>query len=315
MKTILFCSMLTLSAVPLAVAAEEASSNFSWGELILQPRIYAGYADYKLKSSSFDFVQEGKLIRTVPIDFFDSPNKKITNIQFSGLLGGVGGTIAYGAFFGDIYYQSTLDKNAYSGEIISANNEYSDYKEGNAKHADWAFSLGYAINDYWSIFAGYKSGKTEWDQEIKFTGSSLLDAKKSGDFEQDGPFLGFSYSYPIGPGSLTFKAAHAYLDGTETTTIRKFSLGEETHLRHQLDGTSKAFSVGLSWTQSLTDNLGFSINGNYHRYKFDLSGGKTEGSYTINSVGELKPEPDTKITDGSLTEDLFSLTASLTYRF
>lgn len=331
MKTMILYSTITLGILPLAISAEETKSNFSWRDVTFQPRIYAGYADYKLNSGSFDFIPVSQTKTTKPIGFFQDPyDGDISNIHFSGFLGGVGGTIAYGRFFGDIYYQSTLNQESYSGQSTGPNPEnYFNSGDGNAKHHDWAVSLGYMINDYWSIFAGYKSGKTTWDQQLQFNTRietplyiDTVNTQIGGDFEQNGPFLGLSYTYPIGPGTLAFKVAYAYLDGTENLTIDSInyklsnSAEEEVeqHLAHKLDGKSNAFSFGLSWNQSLSNNLGFTISANYHRYMFDLSGGGNENSYTIVN-GEKNPYPFTNITNGSITESLFTLTATLLYRF
>lgn len=323
MKTALFCSMIVLGAMPLAASAEEVSSSFSWGDVTFQPRVYAGYANYELKSSNFNFIKENGETITRPIGFFWSPgdtNKEISNIQFSGILGGIGGTIASGPFFGDFYYQSTLNETAYSSQEVAILDPKVNinYGDGNAKHADWALSLGYMITDHWSVFAGYKSGNTEWDQTI-IEHSYVQDAtqKIDGSFEQNGPFLGASYSFQIGPGALTFRAAYAYLDGTEKMAINaeadRGNSEYSEYLQHQLDGNSNAFSLGISWTQSLADNLGVSINANYHRYKFDLTGGGQSSYQVENGTGKTVPPID--ITGGSLTEDLFTLTASMFYRF
>ena len=88
------------------------------------------------------------------------------------------------------------------------------YGDVDAKHYDWALSLGYMITDQWSVFAGYKSGKTNWDQSYsRDLRDFMVDGNIDGKFEQNGPFLGTSYSLHIGPGALTFKIAYAYLDG------------------------------------------------------------------------------------------------------
>ena len=55
MKTILMSSAVVLSMASLAAAAEEMSSSFSWGDVTFQPRAYAGYADYNLKSGPVTF--------------------------------------------------------------------------------------------------------------------------------------------------------------------------------------------------------------------------------------------------------------------
>jgi hypothetical protein len=57
----------------------------------------------------------------------------------------------------------------------------------------------------------------------------------------------------------------------------------------------------------MSDSLGFAIGANYHRYSFDLSGsGLFSGDFTAGG---------TKVTGGSLTEELLTLTTTITYRF
>lgn len=287
MKTTILCSMIVLGATPLATSADEASSTFSWGDVTFQPRVYAGYADYQLESGIFT-IEKPNGTQTRPI-FFDF--NQDSKLQFSGFLWGIGGTLSTGQFFGDFYYQSTLNDTASSATELP--NGY--IGDVNAQHSDWALSLGYSITDQWSIFAGYKAGNTEWDQQESLNNGLR---KLNYQFDQDGPFIGTSYSFPIGPGVLTFKVAYAYMNGTYERSLDSLTSSDKVNL----DGDSNAYSLGLSWTQSLTDNLGVSMGANYHKYEFEMSGsyaGSVDGTYT----------------GGSLTEDLFTLTASLFYRF
>lgn len=317
MKTVLASSMLVLSTVSVSAAAED----FSWGNVDFQPRAYVGYADYELKSGIFN----------IDLTYPNGSQKSVTGpatidlsgrnkLQFSGLIWGVGGTVASGQFFSDLYYQSTADITAYSGteQIIdsSFNQNLSDV---NAQHADWAISLGYRITDQWSVFAGYKYGKTEWDQTFRQNAlppdSSLLaNGSVDGEFKQDGPSIGTAYSFVIGPGALTFKAAYAYLDGTYTWNSPEVVYTSEgpvaDTLLWKLNGNSNAYSLGVSWTQSLTDNLGVSVGANYHNYKFDLSGGEAQATLVGNT-----PILSGQVSGGTLTEELFTLTASLLYTF
>ncbi|KAB2929591.1 MAG: hypothetical protein F9K25_10465 [Candidatus Contendobacter sp.] len=320
MKTALFCSMIVLGVMPLTASAEEVSSSFSWGAVTFQPRAYIGYADYELKSSTFTFTPAKGDPYTSSLKFNAQGNDKI---PLSGFIGGIGGTIATGQFFGDFYYQSTLNETAYSNMEEQKGDVVYRYGDVDAKHYDWALSLGYMITEQWSVFAGYKSGKTNWDQSYNyndpvsdlFHGSGSTDGK----FEQNGPFLGTSYSFQIGPGALTFKIAYAYLDGEyeDNSQGKSYIIEPQPVLYNQvvyLDGNSNAYSLGLSWTQSLTDNLGYSIGLNYHRYEFDLSGSGT----LAGSVGGgfvITTPINGEISSGTLTEELFTLTAAMTYRF
>lgn len=322
MKTVLVGSMFVLSAVSLSVSAEE----FSWGDVNFQPRVYMGYSNYSLESGTGTFIvtmgnnspvlQSRKLAFDVQGD---------SNIHSTGFLGGLGATVATGHFFGDIYYQSSLNETVYSSQeqTLSSNN-INALGDVDAQHSDWAISLGYRINEQWSVFAGYKSGKTEWDQSFQTNRPApdsrvVQDGNYNLEFEQDGPFIGTAYSFLIGPGALTIKAAYAYLDGTHTADFNSVCRPPNDNCpsapipvlqRINLSGNSNAFSFGLSWTQSLADNLGLSIGANYQQYEFDTSG---SGSIT-SSIGNSTLGTIT-VSDVPLTEELFTLTASLTYVF
>ena len=325
-KTTLMSLAVVLSMASLVASAEEASTSFSWGDVTFQPRAYVGYADYSLESGT------GTFITSVGNDPPVSISRKLSfdaqgdsKIHSTGFLGGLGATVATGHFFGDIYYQSTLNETVYSSQDLTLpNNSVASYSDVDAQHSDWAISLGYRINDQWSVFAGYKSGKTEWDQSVRLNRPApdsrvLQDGNFNLEFEQDGPFIGTSYSFLIGPGALTIKAAYAYLDGTYTSDFNSVCRPPNTNCpdtpklalqQFNLNGNSNAFSFGLSWTQSLTDNFGMSIGANYQRYEFDTSG---SGSIT-NFIGNQAVQTIT-FNNVPLTEELFTLTASLTYMF
>ncbi len=318
----LMSSAVVLSMASLAAAAEEMSSSFSWGDVTFQPRAYAGYADYNLKSGSVTFTQGGSAPQTGTLSL---DLRSHHEISFSGLIWGVGGTVASGRFFGDIYYQATPNETAYSA-TQTQNSEGGftferSFGDVEAKHADWALSLGYLITDQWSVFAGYKAGKTDWDQSAFFSvieePSLYQNATLDGQFTQDGPFLGTSYSFPIGPGALTLKAAYAYLDGTfkwnYDSTIYGLPSGDRRATRYyKLNGNSNAYSLGISWTQALSESLGFSIGVNYHNYDFNLS---KNGSNVYGGSDNNFPNPSQNVDKASLTEELLTVTASVFYRF
>lgn len=224
MKTALFCSMIVLGVMPLAASAEEVSSSFSWGAVTFQPRAYMGYADFSIEQS--------RLNELVQVDLASLVATGVDKIQTEGFLGGLGVTIAVGRFFSDFYYQSTLDNTADSGgeqqnqlpiENPSIITRY--LSKTKLQHEDWALSFGYMITNQWSVFAGYKAGDTEWSQAFQddWGGDYRSNVKITGKFEQDGPFVGTSYSFPIGPGALTLKAAYAYLNGTVNNGSDSFS--------------------------------------------------------------------------------------------
>ncbi|MBK8534121.1 MAG: hypothetical protein IPL59_02805 [Candidatus Competibacteraceae bacterium] len=169
------------------------------------------------------------------------------------------------------------------------------------------------VTDQWSVFAGYKSGKTEWSQSYEYSpppGShNSIIRQTNYDFKQDGPFLGTSYSFFIDPGILTFKTGYAYLDGKYTYNFLETPIG--ITIIDNMDGNSNAFSFGVSWTQSITENLGISIGANYHLYEFNLAGSSSIG----NAYLDNEPYRSSTRTDGNFTEKLFTVTASAIYRF
>lgn len=318
MKTALVSSMLALSAVSFSVTAED----FSWSDVTFQPRAYVGYADYSLESGTLTRISDtGRSAQTKLL--FAGP--EVSELNINGFIGGLGATVAVGNFFGDIYYQAIPSKTATSATQLSIPEEdaIAYFGDVDVKHYDWAISLGYAITDQWSIFAGYKAGKTESDQSFNENlvspESPLVQTGSfSSSFEQDGPFLGASYSIPIGPGALTFKAAYAYLSGKYARDFNTTCLPPVCEVpvpalqQFNWKGDSNAFSLGVSWTQSITENLGFSLGANYHQYKFDTSGPQR---FTATIGGQVVPAASGVLEGGSLTEDLFTLTASLAYRF
>jgi len=326
MKNDLIGLTVVLCAASLTASAEE----FSWGSVTFQPRAYAGYADYSLKSGDFDATyidSNGDIMegysgrRTLALDLFQ--HDKIT---INGLIWGIGGTVASGQFFSDFYYQSTLNDTVHSSDNVQGDNGGIPYDlylgSVDAQHSDWAISLGYMINSQWSVFAGYKSGSTGWNQYLQYNvrsveNTSLISNGTLGaSFDQDGPFLGASFSYPIAPGILTLKAAYAYLDGTYKWNYIQHIYAPYSGSNGQidavqkvdLDGNSNAFSLGMAWTQLLADNLGLSIGVNYHKYNFNMSG---QSSIVEANVPYAKGD----INSGSMTEELLTLTASLFYQF
>jgi len=320
---------------PLAAGAEG---------VVFQPRVFGGFMDYTLdtKGNNFDgirteFDEVGNIVgETVFTDqtlvltnLNGKPREKFRNS--SAPLLGLGATVAYGQFFLDGYYQSTTTVTGVDGASSSLSDVDFSFQQElddlDFQHYDYALSLGYSVAPNWSVFAGYKGGKTEWDQDYRdaFVDPFLswnFTSEVDGDFEQDGPFVGASYSFLVGSGALTFKAAYAYLDGdfkwrdksgiSGTFEGEDFSFAGEEVVK--LNGNSDAFSFGISWTQSINENLGYSLGFSYQRYDFDVDGG---GGGTRVLPGGLVPPTSSNlaVSKGTIEEDIAMLTAALTYRF
>ena len=318
MKTTVMGSLIVvLGAMSLTAAADD----FSWGEVTFQPRAYIGYADYSLESGTMTQIPDGGNPKQGPL-LFGLPDRGKVNIN--GFIGGLGATVATGKFFGDIYYQAIPSETAYSAITqdrplpVPTTVNYGDI---DVKHYDWAVSLGYLLTEQWAVFGGYKAGETDSDQIFNLSLSPpdsrlLQTGNYSVSFDQGGPFLGTSYSFQIGPGALTLKVAYAYLSGEYKSDFSSTCLPPACATpvpalqQFSWDGDSNAYSFGASWTQAITDALGFSVGANYHYYKFDAS-----GSQRYNTTVGGQTRDSGVLEGGDLTEDLFTLTAALFYRF
>lgn len=319
--------------IPVTLAILGMTTTWAEDAIVFQPRLFGGMGNYSLASGDFDLkvtTVDGGTIRSkgsATLDWYG--NSKLQDV--SPILG-VGGTLGWGKFFGDIYYQSTALARSHGSDQLAATitdhpdipdgTEYrANYGEVDFRHEDWALSLGYALTSNWSLFAGYKGGKTHWDQHLTqqlfapattaafYTEIDSLDGK----FEQDGPFIGVAFSYPLGGGTLTLRGAYAYLDGEYAWKGQaKSAATGEVFQRStiKLDGNSDGYSLGMSWTKQLEDNLGLSLGAAYHWYDFDMSGSGSAG--LEGSPGGIS---NLQFSGGTLTERLFTATASLLYTF
>jgi hypothetical protein len=155
---------------------------------------------------------------------------------------------------------------------------------GKASRKDLDLTLGYRVTKNWSLFAGFKYGKTEmrfiprdFDEEI----DEDEDEDEAGSVEltdesysQKGPFIGASYSWQFEKaGSLNVSLAYAFLDATDNFSANTDEEEEEEELTEfddlsgQVKGDTKGFSYGLSWTMPLSSNLLFQTRFKINAYQ------------------------------------------------
>lgn len=150
---------------------------------------------------------------------------------------------------------------------------------GKASRRDVDITLGYRLNKRWSVFSGYKYGKTKMqftprdaedeDDDIQVTAES---------YAQEGPFLGASYSWQFEKaGRLSLSVAYAYLNATNNfsaNTDEDEGDDEEREfddLTGQVKGDTKGFSYGVSWTMPLSSNLLFQTRLKINNYQQDIN--------------------------------------------
>ena len=157
---------------------------------------------------------------------------------------------------------------------------------GEASRKDLDLTLGYRVTKTWSVFAGYKYGKTEMtfiprdiDEEIDEEEGEEQDTLEMTDesYSQKGPFIGASYSWQFEKaGSLSLSVAYASLGATNIFSANTDEeeeadeLTEFDDLTGQIKGDTKGFSYGLSWTMPLSSNLLFQTRFKINDYQQDI---------------------------------------------
>jgi len=266
---------------------------------LVQPRAYVGVADYSLESNN-DF----KVKTTdsgLPLGLDAASGPKISDTM---PIVGIGASVINGRFFTDLYYQRTV-----SGEASGSchGNKYDSTcakaSDIDLDHDDWGVTVGYALNDQFTVFGGYKSGETDWEQEMERTQGS--DVTNRGTFDQDGPFIGASYGFKTEHGALTAKLAVGDLDG-ELKVDHQYVETGNYQSRADLSGDTTGLSFGLAWTGSINESTSYSLGLNYYSYDFDVDGDYSD----IDTAGGA-----TQVVEGSVTEEFLVGTASILVAF
>ena len=162
---------------------------------------------------------------------------------------------------------------------------------GKASRKDLDLTLGYRVTKNWSLFAGYKYGKTEMtfvprdideeideeeDEDEEQEGQDTVELINES-YSQKGPFIGASYSWRFEKaGSLSVSLAYASLTATNNFSANTDEEEEEEEeaefddLTGQVKGDTKGFSYGLSWTMPLSSNLLFQTRFKINDYQQDI---------------------------------------------
>jgi hypothetical protein len=159
---------------------------------------------------------------------------------------------------------------------------------GEASRKDLDLTLGFRVTKNWSLFAGFKYGKTEMSFVPRDFDEEIDEDEEGGEedeavtleltdesYSQKGPFIGASYSWQFEKaGSLSVSLAYASLDATNNfsanTDEEEEELAEFDDLTGQVKGETKGFSYGLSWTMPLSSNLLFQTRFKINDYQQDI---------------------------------------------
>ena len=159
---------------------------------------------------------------------------------------------------------------------------------GEASRKDYDLTLGYRVGKNWSVFTGYKYGKTD----MRFIPRDLDEVEEDDEeeeglatpefsdesYSQKGPFIGASYSWQFEKaGRVSFSVAYADLNATNNFSANTDDDDEEEEepiefddLTGKVKGDTKGFSYGLSWTMPLSTNLLFQTRFKVNDYQQDI---------------------------------------------
>lgn len=151
---------------------------------------------------------------------------------------------------------------------------------GKASRDDYDFTVGYRATQHWTLFAGYKYGKTsiqftprdsEDDDELMVTDES---------YKQSGPFIGVSYGWRFeNAGSLNISVAYADLSATNNFSANTDDEDEEGESDEAIEfdditgnvtGDTKGLSYSVSWTMPISSNLLFQTRLKLNDYQQDI---------------------------------------------
>jgi hypothetical protein len=268
----LFASVISLSTVCLLAPSMASALDFR-----VQPRINSGVMYYEFEQDptfSLGRFPNGNARRFGPIS-----ERSINDIM--PFVGG-GTTLLVNRFYLDLYVQKAFSgDDQYTQAFLNPNNPllaFEQQVDNDWDREEYSLSLGYALTDSFSVYAGYRRSDTEFDEEAVVTTFNRFGVPttfpqpipRTLDYEQDGPFVGSSYGWRIGEaGTLAFNLAIAFVDGdvqqdTGPGTVLGFS------------GNTVGTTLGLSWSAPLPVLESFKYNIGIDGYQYNFEGEDTE---------------------------------------
>lgn len=184
----------------------------------------------------------------------------------------------------DVYYRSTdsgSDSTQFNTVAITSSspNQASIDAVGRTENIEWdrteyALTLGYFVSKHFSVFAGYRNTKTEFDSsgvsENLATNFSLNYTDQL-TYEFTGPYLGANHTWQVAAsesitGVLSAKVSATLVDGEVTEKFTFESLETERSLRK---GETLGLNFGVTWSAVLSDRLNYSLSVDTYQYAFN----------------------------------------------
>ncbi|MCW8956546.1 MAG: hypothetical protein OQL09_06655 [Gammaproteobacteria bacterium] len=206
-------------------------------ETLVRPRASVGFASYELS-------------------FSDPTLGSISDTSYMTL--GAGATFAQDNIYFDVSVTTAL----------GASHDFTEFdQDEDFFRNDLALTVGLVLDQGISVFGGYKSGETEYENPSAT--STLLS------FETSGIFGGASMSFPSGNDVVSVNAALAFMEGTLTDNDTAFTPYDET-------ADTIGLSFGAAYVKNITNDTGLMFKGAFQLYAFS----DWTGNYSIADLDE-----------------------------
>jgi hypothetical protein len=200
---------------------------------------------------------------------------------------GLGVTAFASRFFLDVYAQRAFagdDESNFANVNINPPTLTSQEFQSDWDRGEYAVSFGYAVTDHFSLYAGYRLADTEFEEEgtarqFDLATRDLVTTQaftRTIEYEQDGPFVGGRYGFPIGDaGSVLLNLGIAFIQGTIDEQITGFDPNPT------IEGDAVGTTIGLSWTAPLPiQGLNYTISVDGYQFNFDGEEPFAESSFS-----------------------------------
>ncbi|MEK8021503.1 MAG: hypothetical protein VSS75_031895, partial [Candidatus Parabeggiatoa sp.] len=277
-------------------------------KFVFLPKLTAGMMHYQYKLGAGSRTSE-----------IDDPRNYSENLFF----GGVGATLAYdNLFFLDAHILKTNTENVVEDNTFTTATDRTVFytRDTGLRRSDYAIALSYAVKTDFKLFLGYNGSKTDYnwtDNERDDEGGNVGSALKNNEFRTKGPFIGGAYGWRLGGGVVGLSIAYAYLEGEIETSrfhsegnSQKFTLKNRKRTE-QVSSDTVGWKLGISWHQQINKELSYGVSLSGFRYNFEAK----EGTFRDDLFSDNRTHEIINLDAYDVTETLFSLNASLRYRF
>ena len=235
----------------------------------------------------------------------------------------LGLTFALNRWALSISYEDVLEATSAKTDVPLTNTTYPQFfdpapdpKVGSeVERSDFSVTLSYNVWQTLNLVAGYTEGETLLTPDKVVCDSSSLgefancnpedesnvpyltgfyvpgSTTYKQEYREDGYFFGATYSWFVGPGSVTLSAAYADMDGKYVDNFGNAAPSPDQVRLANLSGDSTGTSISLRWTAPISDRISYYFDVRQQRYDLDATNGLS-GAWREAKVGRVKQEEE-----------------------